>query len=307
MNGILRKCLNSVWIPPFVILVLVSLLFLAMGWGVAGPWKTAWTVTDALINECFWNYEDAIEGLSHARPAHIGAAIQVDIWNRELHRRAGMSAFLAGQFETALTHFKMHVTDETTDYFMTLFQGMCHQKIGNFETTLQLMTRAIDIAPLRQDAYIARGHCYMQINDRLSAYADYSRALTIGEKLPFVYIDVGDAFRFYGDWNTARELYTKAATVDIADPFTMLRLAEIRFYFEDNRLGAEQLLNQILMIQPSWDPAYVLRALINSGNPAEPDTYLSTASFADGPVKSWDLATSKLLFEFQREDWRGYR
>lgn len=306
MINILYDWSRRSWLIPGLIILLTTLFFIVTGRGVLSPWKTAYTLTSAAADECFWNYDNALKTLTNARVTHLGSTIQMDIWKRDLNRRAGMSAFLAGRFETAIQHFDKLQTPEKPDYFISIYKGIALQKVSNFTDALTNFDIAADTAPHRQDAYLAKGHCYFQMNDLLSAYSEYIRALTIGEKLPFVYVDIGDAFRFYGDWDTARLLYQTASAVDIADPFTLLRLAEIQFYFNNDIPAATRLLNQITKIQPSWEPGYHLQEILESDTAPDPDRYLSTASFPDGPVKSWDLPHSKLLFELQREDWNGY-
>ncbi len=227
-------------------------------------------------------------------------------WKNHLIRKTGMVAFFMGDFQRAEREFNRWNTPDRNDYFGTIYQAVSAQKTGHIAESYALFSNAIELFPVRQDAYIGRGHLAHAQGDLLSAVADYCHAIKLAPQIGSVYVDIGDAFRGQGDWATARWYYETGMRHDPGDPFAKLRMAEISLYLDAEPRKTRELLTEVETILPAWESTQHLETMLISWKQSDPIPYLSSAVFPSGPISSWEISPSRILYEYQRDSWHGY-
>ena len=76
-------------------------------------------------------------------------------------------------------------------------------KANNYEDAIVQFTKAIDLDPDNEKAYIQRAIAYSRIGDHEECCIDYDRALVFDEKDAELYYFSGNEWHLYGD-NTVR-------------------------------------------------------------------------------------------------------
>jgi tetratricopeptide (TPR) repeat protein len=104
------------------------------------------------------------------------------------------------------------------------------EKAKNFEGAIENYSKAIEMDPKLEKAYISRAKCYEQINFKMEAIEDYKKALVFDPKDKELYYNAG---RLYVDLNKhkeADEMFRKAIERDKG--YTEALTAEVKVLFE---------------------------------------------------------------------------
>jgi tetratricopeptide (TPR) repeat protein len=260
--------------------------------------------------EAVRDYGRAAEAMDQWR---ISGKPDLEFWQRDVYRSAGMSVMLSGRFDEAADWFgrivqsRNRITGEHQwDYFALIYRGVCHHKLGRTSKARIDWQQAIHTVPERHDAFVVMGHSRLLEGDIVGAYADYRRALERAGNLGPIYADIGDAWRYINHLTRAHTIYHQGLSVDPTDVFCRLRSGELALEIDNNILYAKQAVMTIKRIMPTLRVVDDLLGAAENWVPGTELDHIPAVRFEPGPAHSWKVAPTRLSFEFFREDWDGW-
>ncbi|MBN1295268.1 hypothetical protein JXA80_00720 [bacterium] len=301
---------NNPWFG-FAVPWLIIIVVIGFAQPFCRPAQIISSTTCAVIFEALHAYTSANQALDQ-RPS--SPSPDIDRWRLELIRKQAISAMLSGRFSEAVSAFDRIAVlhnersgDTQPDYFVLLNRGICFQKQGQVMRARADWAEAIQVMPGRHDAWLAMGHSRLLEGDYLGAHADYHRAMIASGYLGLVYVDVGDAWRAVGWIDTAHRMYRDGLARDPGEVFCHLRLAELALVREND---PEQALHIVETVRKMMPDLAVVNRIEHAALAWSPDRHLShipAARFESGPASRWSISPTKILFEYFREEWTGWK
>src|SRR6478752_4984170 len=155
------------------------------------------------------------------------------------------------------------------------------EKAKNFEGAIENYSKAIEMDPKFEKAYIARAKCYEQINFKTEAIEDYKKAMVFNPKEKELYYEAGRLNAELSKYKEADEMLRKAIERDKG--YTEALTAEVKVLFElrDYTYG-------LTVTQLAMDDKKTAQTLYNHGvmndslkNNTEAEKYYRNAKLTD--------------------------
>lgn len=147
-----------------------------------------------------------------------------------MSREQGIQLYNQGNAEEAMKQFLLEDIDPSDDAELAYYLGLCHTKLGEFETALHYFQRVLEI-----DFHILRtfqtrmiaSFIFNQTEEFSLAIHHLEQLLEEGFESPQIYASLGYSYWCMGDVDRALEVYEKALEMDPEHQTTLNSLGYI--------------------------------------------------------------------------------
>jgi len=132
---------------------------------------------------------------------------------------AGIVSYQAGDYQETINRFEPFLLEEDISNYIdpiTLYfdVGLSYQALGDYEHSIDIYDRLLELDPKNALAYNNRGSAYLYMNDYSNAFKDFDKVIELGLGFAGVYNNRGNAYSNQKNYEHAVKDYDKAIGLD---------------------------------------------------------------------------------------------